>query len=279
MTRHRWLLTSLFATALLMGLGVAQATDTTTLGTGATPPPPGTPTRTPPVLVISFPDQILMHNMGIASDGAHYYTCNGGSAGSGQLNTYDSNGNFQHSTPCNLDMRAIFHNAADGYLYAKTYEQALYRVDPVSGATTLIFGSGVFAHSQSSPALTPDGQTILEHEDGTIRFIDFQSGQLIDTMSGFYFGGYPSNEAVGTDGARIFTWDGTQVHVYDMAGVPIESYNIPSGHFGFSLKFVNGLLFSSDDGGGGTGTWYGYDVGGGIPAEATSWGAIKGLFR
>lgn len=278
MIRHRWLLTTLLATAFCLGMGAAQATDTTTLGTGGTPPPPGSPSRTPPVLVISFPDAIQMHNVGIASDGSHYYTCNGGNAGSGQLNTYDLDGNFQHSTPCYLDMRAIFFNAADGNLYAKTYDQALYRVDPVTGATTLVL-SGIFVSSQSSPALTPDGQTILEHEDGTIRFLSFQTGQLINTLSGFYFGGYPSNEAVGTDGTRIFTWDGSLVNVYDMGGVPIESYNLPSGHFGFTLKFVNGLLFAADDGGGGTGTWYGYDVGGGVPAEETSWGAIKGLFR
>ena len=278
MTRHRWLISCLLATAFLIGIGVAQAIDTSTLGTGATPPAPGNPTRTPPVLVISFPDQILMHNMGIAAGGSHYYTCNGGNAGSGQINTYDLNGTFQHSTPCYLDMRAIFYNAVDGQLYAKTYDQALYRVDPTTGATTLVF-SGIFAYSQSSPALTPDGQTILEHENGTIRFISFQTGQLIGTLTGFYFGNYPSNEAVGTDGGRIFTWDGTLVNVYDMTGVPIESYNIPSGHFGFTLKFVNGLLFAADDGGGGTGTWYGYDVGGGVPIQETSWGGIKHLFR
>ena len=276
-----WYRTAILALAALIGMWatVAQADDTTLLGSGQTPPPEGTITRTPPVPVIDFPDAIPMHNMSIASDGTFYYTSNGGNAGYGQINTYNLSGVLQHSTPCYLDMRAIFWNFADSHLYAKAYGGDLYRVDPASGATTLIH-SGIFAYAQSSPALSLDGQTLIEHESGTVRFISFQTGQLISTLTGFYFGSYPSNETVGVSCNWIFTWDGTMVHVYDFAGNPVESYTIPNGHYGFSLKFVNGLLFASDDGGGATGHWYGYDVGAApSPTEPATWGEVKGLFR
>jgi len=275
--RYRIILLLVLGVLLATGTTV-WATDTTTEGSASNPPPQGVPTRTPPVLVISFSDAIPMHNMAIGGHPSHYYTANGGNSSSGQINTYDLNGVLQNTTPCTIDMRAIFYNSATGNLYAKGYDRNLYQVDPMTGAYS-VFHAGMFAYSQSSPAVTPDGTTVLEHENGTIRVLDFATGGLTNTLSGFYFGGYPSNEAVGTDGARIFTWDGTLVQVTDMSGAPIESYNLPQGHYGFTLKFVNGLLFAADDGSGGTGTWYGYDVGGATPVENSSWGRVKSLYR
>jgi hypothetical protein len=258
----------LAAVALTTGMQAANATDRpadTTLpgpaGHGSAAPAPASPATTVPQLVISFADSIPFHNIGIASDGVHYYTCNGGNASFGQINTYDLAGHFQHSTPCFLDLRAIFYNPADGQLYGKTFERNLYRIDPVTGVTNLVHG-GIFNYEQSSPALSTGDQTLLEHEFGTIAFIDFASGQVKYFSAGFYTGGYPSSEAVATDGQRIFTWDENLVAVYDMGGGPLGTFTLPYGHYGFSLKFVNGLLFASDDGGGAAGTWYGYSVGG-----------------
>ena len=80
-----------------------------------------------------------------------------------------------------------------------------------------------------------------------------------------------------TGGCRIFTWDGTLTYVYAMDGGFIESWNIPQGHYGFSLGWANGLLWASDDG---ANMWYGYDVGTEpSPTESTTWGAIKSLYR
>jgi hypothetical protein len=37
--------------------------------------------------------------------------------------------------------------------------------------------------------------------------------------------------------------------------------SIPFGHYGFSLSYAQGLLFTADDAGvGGTATWYGYSI-------------------
>jgi hypothetical protein len=255
----------------------AAIADDTSLSESSLHAATGEATMADPVLIIDFDDTIPMHNMGIASDGTYYYTSNGGTASSGQINTYDLNGVFISSVPCTIDMRSIFYNSSDGNLYAKTYGYDLYQVDPVTGSATLIL-AGIFFYNQSAPAITPDGTTLIEHDTGTVYFIDFATGALINTLTGFYCGGFPSSTAVGTDGDRIFTWDGSLVHVCDMGGVFIESYNLPSGNYGFSLKFVNGLLFASVDGAGGTGHWYGYDVGE-VALQQSSWGSIKGLFQ
>lgn len=237
----------------------------------------GNATLSAPELIIDFDDTIPKHNMGIASDGSYYYTCNGGDADFGQINTYDINGTFVSSVPCLIDMRSIFYSYAYGNLYAKTWENDLYQVNPATGSANLILDD-IFFGPQTSPAITPDGQLLIEHENGTVYFIDFLTGALSNTLTGFYYGDPPSNGAVGTDGDRIFTWDGSLVYVYDMDGTFIESYNLPSGNYGFSLKFVNGLLFASVDGTGGTGHWYGYNVGE-VALERSSWGLIKGLFQ
>ena len=108
---------------------------------------------------------------------------------------------------------------------------------------------------------------------------DASTGTLVETMTGFFYGGFPSSEAVACNGTRIFTWDNNLVYVYDMAGTFLESWPVPSGHYGFSLSFANGWLWTSDDGNGGTGTWYGYDVGPPVITESLTWGQVKSLYR
>jgi hypothetical protein len=274
---HKLVLVSILAAMPLPATAV-RAADTTMNHEIVTARSLAHATLSTPVLAIEFSDISLLHNMGIASDGHYFYTCDGGNPSFGQLKTYDLGGHLVRSIACYLDMRAIFYNPADGNLYAKTYERDLYRVDPVTGSATLVL-SGIFAYDQSSPALTPDGQTLLEHESGTIRFIDFGTGALVKSLSGFAYGSYPSNEAVGTSGTEIFTWDGSTVSVTDMVGNPLESYLLPNGSYGFSLKFVDGLLFASVDGNGGVGHWYGYIVGGATPTRVLSWGGTKALYR
>ncbi len=276
MKSYSILLVALLPLAILSSTATASD-DTTFGGTGHGTVVPGGSPLSPPSLVISFSDAIPMHNMGIASDDTHYYTCNGGSSSVGQINIYDHSGAFILSTAVTLSMRAVLFNPLDDQLYTKANSTDLYQVDPVSGNYSILH-SGIFAANQSSVAITPDGLTLIENSGGTVYFYSFATGALLDTITGFNCGAYPTDVAVGTDGERIFTWDGTQVWVYEMDGTPIENYSIPNGHYGFSLKFVNGLLFTSDDGGGGTGTWYGYDVGE-TPLARSTWATIKSSFE
>jgi len=177
------------------------------------------------------------------------------------VNTFDLNGNLTHTTSCSLDNRAIIWDPANGGVFTKTYERDSNRVDPVTGRSRLI-GSAWFAYEQSSPALLGT-QFLLEHESGTIRVLHKVGGSLDHTLTGFQTGEYPSNEAVALDGSNeILTWDGTTVYVQDQNANVLATITIPSGHYGFSLSYTNGLLFTADDvNASGTATWYGYDIG------------------
>jgi hypothetical protein len=243
----------------------APAFDTTTFAHGGSQGPvaarPDAPRRTA-TLVISFTDPLNgFHPMGIASSGSKYYTTNGGNAGSCVVNTFDLAGTLESSKPCTLDNRSIMWDPAASRVFTKTYDQDSYRLNPSTGQATLI-GSDWFAYMQSSPAVTVAGHYLLEHEDGTIRVLRKAGGQLHRTLSGFQFGGYPSNEAVAVDDAgHILTWDGTTVYVQDWDHNVLSTISIPQGHYGFSLSFANGLLFTADDvDASGSATWYGYEI-------------------
>jgi hypothetical protein len=266
----------LLAAAMVFLAGTWALADTTLEGDVVSPMVPTVPTRDAPTLVMSFHDPIQAHCMGITSDGSYYYTINGGNATWGEIRTYDLSGNPVLTVACAIDARSISFNPADGYFYAKTYYRDWCRVDPATGSFSTVF-AGIFQSSQSSPALTPDGDYILEHESGTLYWYDAHTGAMITTMSGFYHGASPSSGALATDGCRLFTWDGSLTYVYDMQGTFIESWNVPSGNYGFSPAWANGLFWTSDDT---TDMWYGYDVGNPpSPAEETTWGAIKALYR
>jgi hypothetical protein len=266
---------------VLVWVAVSLASFQTTAAAGGRSSLEALDARNPPVLMISFADHIPDHNMGIACDGIHYYTISGGDDHSdwSQINTYDLDGHQTGRVSVGLCGRAIFYNPVTALLYVKPYGPGLYAVNPNTGATSLVFWD-IFDYWQSSPALTPDGRTILEFQAGHVRFLDFATGEQTGELDGLFWGQWPSSEAIGTDGTRIFTWDGSHVHVYDMGGQPIEDYLLPQGTYGFSLKYVNSLLFASDDGHGGTGMWYGYAVGGNpVPVTQTTWGRVKSLYR
>jgi hypothetical protein len=213
-------------------------------------------------LVLQFTDPLNgFHPMGITTDGTYYYTTNGGNSGSCVVNTFDLTGTLVRSVPCSLDNRAIIWDPLRGGLFTKDFFLNANRLDPLTGQSTLI-SSGWFANSQSSPALASDDRHLYEHESGTIRAIRTSDGHLGNTFTGFRTGDYPSDEAAAVDMAGdILTWDGTTVYVQDHHANLKAMVDVPLGHYGFSLSFANGLLFTADDvDGSGTATWYGYSI-------------------
>ncbi len=221
----------------------------------------GVPTLTAN-LVLTFQDPLNgFHPMGITSDGRLLYTTNGGNSGACMVNTFDLTGKLVHAQACSLDNRDIHWNPATGLLYTKDYDgPSEYQIDPRTGQATLV-GPGWYLHPQSSPALNPNGNHILEQEDGTIRFMRWSDGHVIRSTSGFAIGSYPSSEAVAMDGqGHILTWDGDTVFIQDASANLLATVPIPSGHYGFSLSWAHGLLFTADDVSGTTATWYGYEI-------------------
>jgi hypothetical protein len=268
-TIARLLLASLVT---FVAIGTVAASGATAIGpdsTKATTAGHRSAERTAPVvpalnatLVITFSDPVNgYHPMGITTDGTYYYTTNGGNAGACVVNTFDLSGNLVRSSPCSIDNRDIAWNPAAQALVAKSYDDNEYRIDPVTGQSILV-GLGWFAYQQSSPALIPSGRRILEHESGTIRVLRASDGTLLQTLSGFRSGSYPSNEAVAVDRAgHILTWDGSTVFAQDSNANLLATVRIPFGTYGFALSYTNGLLFTADDiNGFGNATWYGYTV-------------------
>lgn len=259
-------LASVLAIAVMAtgGLANAGAADTT-LRSG----PAGHSVRVPADVpqwtvtqVLSFTDPLNgYHPMGVASNGEHLYTTNGGNAGACVVNTFSTQGQYQDTQTCTLDNRSIMFDPTNGYFFTKTYDDNAYRIDPATGQSFLK-GSGWFAYSQSSPAVTPGGHYLLEQQDGTIRVLVKAGGALYRTLDGFQFGPYPSDEAVAMyDPTTILTWDGFTLYIQDWNHNVIGTASIPNGHYGFSLSYTNGMLFTADDvDANGNATWYGYTL-------------------
>jgi len=216
-----------------------------------------------PVLALQFNDDPYNHNMHIASDGAYYYTCNGGGYNVGKINKYTLSGTFIASYPIAIDMRSIMYNKVDGKFYvsgfeATWYETNIYKItDLVNGAFIKVL-SNVYDNGQSGTALSSDCQYFYAQNAGTVKKYKLSDGILVQTLTGLS----SDNSTVAVDQDYIYTWVSSSqtVYVYDQSGSFIESFVLPSGNYPFSLSFEDGLIFVSIDGNYSTGTWYGYNI-------------------
>jgi len=214
-----------------------------------------------PTLDITITHSHPMHSMSITADDSYYYMINGGNAGYGRVLTFDLNGNFVDSVAAYLDGRGIFYNPNDGTVYVKVYGFDLYWVDPSTGSSGLVY-SGIFHDYQSHVSFDASTGYMYEHADGTVWVVDLATGNTVNTMTGFTYGGWGYNYAICTDGQYLFTWDESQVYAYDMNGNPVDPFPLPFGSYGYSLSWANNRMFAADDASGGTGYWYGYTFAG-----------------
>jgi hypothetical protein len=211
-------------------------------------------------LVLQFNDDLYSHTMGITSDRQYYYTINGGVASRGRINTFDLSGNIVNTTSAFLDARAILWSAHTGAFYVKDSSYNIYQVNPRTGAASYM--GTWFQWQQSSPAIGPDGRAFVEHQNGNCRVIGVDRGILIHQGTGFRYGAFPSSEAICMDGySHVLTWNGDTVFVQDKNANLLQTMVIPYGHYGYTLDWANGLLFTADDQNyGSNGTWYGYAI-------------------
>jgi len=221
-----------------------------------------------PLQVIHFNDGPINHNMHITSDGNFYYTCNGGNYTLGKINKYTLEGVFVNSYPVKIDMRSIMYNKTDGSLYASGFEAStsemnIYKITNLETGSFSKVHANLYDNYQSGTALSYDDQFIYAFNAGTLKKYKFSDGTLSQTLTGFNYGATSSSTAVvAVDPDYIYTWDASikTVYVYDLTGKFIRNLVLTDGSYGFSLSFVNGLLFVSIDGASGTGTWYGYNI-------------------
>ncbi len=216
-----------------------------------------------PVLEVQFDENPVTHNMHITSDGKFYYTINGGSASSGQINKFDLEGNFVSTFPIAIDGRGLSFNKADGYLYASVYGGSIIKITNLAAGEFTTISTVSMQSNQASFALSPDGTKLYDFNDGTLNIYSFPSGSLISTLTGLNTGSDARSAAVvGADPDYIYTWDASTgtVYVYDHSGAFQRDMNLPLGNYGYSLSIVDGYLFVSVDNNNSTGSWYGYNI-------------------
>jgi hypothetical protein len=221
-----------------------------------------------PVLEILFKDRSGSHNMGIATDGKYYYTCNGGNYTLGRINKYTLTGDSITSYPIALDMRSIMYNKSDGNFYASgfesnTSERNIYKITSLANGTFDKVLPNLYDYYQSSVAMSDDGAFLYAFNKGTLKQYKLSDGSLVDTFTGLNYGNSTSADgAVAVDPDYFYTWNPTsgEVYVYDHTGTYVKSISLSNGNYGYSLSWANGYLFAAKDGSYGTGTWYGYNI-------------------
>jgi WD40 repeat protein len=218
-----------------------------------------------PTPEITIEDDVYFHNMSITFDGNHYYTLNGGNSEYGKINEYDMDGEYIESYSLTIDGRAIFYRPDDENLYAKISGYDLNLVD-LSYEDTYAEKSDIFTNDNSSPAMSPDGSLLYEMENGVVRVINFDDGDVIKSfILNKYYDEHGYNSSVAVTSKYLLAWGSpSQILVYDLDGKYVTKIDLPQEGFGFSLSFCNGLLWIAQDADGSTdgatGYWYGYRV-------------------
>jgi hypothetical protein len=221
-----------------------------------------------PVLEILFKDRAGNHNMGIATDGNYYYTCNGGNYSVGRINKYTLSGDSITSFPIAIDMRSIMYNKADGNFYvsgfeSNTSERNIYKITSLASGTFDKVLPNLYDNYQSSVAMSDNGEFLYAFNKGTLKQYKLSDGSLVDTFNGLNFGsGTSADGVVAVDPDYFYTWNPTsgEVYVYDHTGTYKKSITLSNGNYGYSLSWANGYLFAAKDAAYGTGVWYGYNI-------------------
>lgn len=218
------------------------------------------------VQAMKIKDNVFFHNVGITYDGRHYYTINGGNEDYCVLNEYNKKGNFIEYYDLELDCRAIFHNPRDGNLYLKNYGTDLYVVDLWDEIADVEL-MDVFNEENSSPAMSPDGKYLYEYYEGTVRLLDFETGNELDKFKlSKWYDEHGYNYAIAASNQHLFVWaDESVIAVYDLDGNYVTEIDLPRTGFRFSLSWCKGLLWIARDAdaakdGGDDGYWYGYKL-------------------
>ncbi len=211
---------------------------------------------------IYFDDEPGTHNMGIASDGEFYYTCNGGKTYEGKISKYSLNGNFMKSYKFDLDMRSIMYNPKDKHLYVSSYDENIYKITSLEDGSFQLIYSKLYKNAQASLALGPKGKYLYDLDDGTLRVYDFTKGTLADTYYGISCGSElgSGNLSVAVSKKYIITLNTEKqvFYIHDKKGKLKETIYYKDGDYGFSLSYANGYIFVAKDGDYGMGKWFGY---------------------
>ena len=213
---------------------------------------------------ITFSEDPKTHNAHITSDGANYYSCNGGVASKGQINKLSFEGDLLNSYSMELDMRSIMYNTKDKALYVNCYDGNIYKITNLENGEYKLVLENIYENNQANLAFSPDGKSLYYFDEGVCKIFSFPKGKLKKTLIGLNHGNQftTGQSTIAVDKKHIYTWNSerSKIYIYDLKGKSIKTIKISDGDYGFSLSFANGLIFVATDGNYDIGTWYGYDV-------------------
>ena len=208
------------------------------------------------------------HTMGIAFDGASYWSVDGGGPGGVRLAQYNSSGAFLTSYSPGLDFRSVFTDAA-GNVFARQYsDNTIYSMSApgvFAAAVSLVGGS---LDAQSSVVLNGAGTEYVAMNLGNVDRWDLTGAYLGSvSLSGFGSmgseGAYPSNRGIAAFGADYLTYDGGgDLSMWDASGNRVGTTVLVGAGTSFDSDFSfsgasDGRVLIAD---GVRGNWRGYQV-------------------
>ena len=214
--------------------------------------------------VLEFNENPVSYSMHICSDGAYYYTVNGGVPEDGSLFKYTLQGQLVKAFPLKLDMRGIMYNGKDKCLYVNTVDKKIFKIIDINAGTYELLFENLYDNEQSSLSMDAKGKYIYSFNNGALSIYKFKTGELVKVLAGLKCGDgnrKGSGTVVVVDD-YIYTWDSDlkTVYVYNYDGIFVKSFILKSGDLGYSLSQANGLIFVSHSPKGKKSTWYGYDL-------------------
>jgi len=213
---------------------------------------------------IFFQEQAKTHNVHLTTDGEYLYTCNGGKAHEGMINKFSMTGELIESYNIYLDMRSIMYNNKDKSFYVASFDRNIYKITSLESGSFELVHEKIYDNKQANLAIGPKGKYLYYMSEGTVIVYTFSTGIEKKRFTSIDCG--PSSTegscSIAVGKKHFYTWNSKYklVFVYDMKGNKVKDITLSKGNYGFSLSYVNGILFVSTDGDYEIGTWYGYDV-------------------
>lgn len=197
----------------------------------------------------SITDSTYFHNVGIAFDGANYYTINGGNSDFGIISKYDKKGKYIEKNYSRIDGRSVFYSKKAGKLIIKPMDTYLFEYDFSTNDYEEI-EIDYDVEENASIAITPDCKYVVSFSDGAVFIHNFSNGKFVrkfEVSDYDYLDGRHYMSVAASDNL-VFIWgDSYRIDVYDFNGGKRGSIKVDGEYFGMSLTYCNGMLWLAED--------------------------------
>jgi len=210
----------------------------------------------------------IEHNLNICSDSKYYYTINGKSIDSNEINKYNLDGKLEKSYKIRLETRTIICKESFKEQYVSVFHEGpgknLYEITNLQKGEFRFIHSGLYSNSDASIDINNEKSFVYSFDKGVLSHFSFSEGKKVYEINGLKHGpGIEGGEAAIAFGKKhLFTWNAKTkvVYIYDLSGKLLHKVQIAIGDYGPSLSFANNLLFVSSSKDEGLGIWFEYDL-------------------